>query len=275
MTDRCRRALVVLVSVAAAAGAAGCGGDDSDSTSRADDAFSEVERQAPAEPDPDRAAPRWEPLAIVEGGGTASKQFEVAPDAVNWRARWRCSTGSLSLSVDPPPDDGNPLHRARCPDRDAIESIQTGRLTLTVDGDGPWRVSVSQQVTTRLDEPPLPAMTAPSAERVARGRFYGVERRGAGTAELILLAGGRLALRLEGFRTSANSDLFVWLSEADRPRTTKQALRAPHRQIAALKSTVGDQNYLLPADVDERSVRSIVIWCEPVRIAYAAATLTP
>jgi hypothetical protein len=46
-------------------------------------------------------------------------------------------------------------------------------------------------------------------------------------------------------------------------------------QIASLKSTLGSQNYVLPASVDEGSIRSIVIWCEPVRIAYAAATLRP
>lgn len=274
MTEWPRRALAALVIAAAAAAVAGCGGDDEDGTgSRGEDAFSKVEREAREQPDPDRAAPRWEPLAILRGSGRASRQVEVASDAVNWRARWRCSRGSLVLSVDPPPDDGNPLHRARCPDRDAIESIQTGRLTLSVSGSGPWRVSVSQQVTSRLDEPPLAAMSAPGARRLARGSFYEVERRGAGTAQLFRLATGRLALRLEGFRTSANSDLFVWLSEAPTPRTTRQALRAPHRQFAALKSTVGDQNYLLPRDVDESTVRSIVIWCEPVRIAYTAAFL--
>ena len=274
MTEAPRRALAALVIVAAAFGVAGCGDDDGDGTaSRGEDAFSKVERKAREQPDPDRAAPRWEPLAILHGSGRASREIEVSSDAINWRARWRCSTGSLALSVDPPPDDGNPLHRARCPDSDAIESIQTGRLTLAVSGSGPWRVSVSQQVTTRLDEPPLPAMSAPGARWLARGDFYDVERQGAGSAQLFRLATGRLALRLEGFRTSANSDLFVWLSEAPRPRTTKQALRAPYRQFAALKSTVGDQNYLLPRGVDESTVRSIVIWCEPVRIAYTAASL--
>jgi glutathione S-transferase len=65
----------------------------------------------------------------------------------------------------------------------------------------------------------------------------------------------------------------VWISSSPRPRTTRQALRSAHRQFASLKSTLGDQNYLLPANVTAADVRSIVIWCEPVQIAYTAASL--
>ncbi len=50
-------------------------------------------------------------------------------------------------------------------------------------------------------------------------------------------------------------------------------MRAPHREFALLKSTLGDQNYLLPRNVDIENVRSIVIWCEPVSIVYTAASL--
>jgi len=95
-----------------------------------------------------------------------------------------------------------------------------------------------------------------------------------GCAPKYQLANGRLALRMEGFVTEPNTDLFVWLSEARRPRNTKAAFRARHTEFAGLKSTLGDQNYLLPRDLDASKLRSIVIWCEPVQIAYTAATLT-
>jgi len=116
-------------------------------------------------------------------------------------------------------------------------------------------------------------MKAKDAEVVASGSFYPVERRGRGKAVLHELPNDRLALRLEGFGTSNNTDLFVWLSEAERPRTTKQALRSEHTEFALLKSTIGDQNYLLPKNADADSIGSIVIWCQPIRIAYTAATL--
>ena len=57
-------------------------------------------------------------------------------------------------------------------------------------------------------------------------------------------------------------------------RVVREALESDHRQIAELTATAGPQNYLLPEDVDSSRIRSVVIWCEPVRTAYAAATLT-
>jgi len=65
------------------------------------------------------------------------------------------------------------------------------------------------------------------------------------------------------------------VSEAKAPRTSEEALDAPHVEIDRLKSTAGAQNYELPDSVDPERVRSVVIWCEPVRTAYAAATLLP
>jgi hypothetical protein len=101
-----------------------------------------------------------------------------------------------------------------------------------------------------------------------------VERTGRGRAHLYRLADGRGALRLDPFRTSSNTDLFVWLSTARRPRTTKQVVRARRLgRLIALKSTIGAQNYVLARGVDLRRVRSIAIWCAPIQIVYTTAAL--
>ena len=146
-------------------------------------------------------------------------------------------------------------------------------MQLTVTTTKRWRVVVEQQVDTALREPLLPAMRSSKAKVIARASLYSIERASSGKALLYRLPNDRLALRMEDFKTSSNTDLFVWLSEARRPRTTKQASRAEHQTIRALKSTVGTQNYLLPRNLDVGSIRSVVIWCEPVQIAYAGASL--
>ncbi|MGH7424625.1 MAG: DM13 domain-containing protein, partial [Candidatus Methylomirabilales bacterium] len=69
-----------------------------------------------------------------------------------------------------------------------------------------------------------------------------------------------------------NSDLFVWASRASRPTTSAEALAAPHVELAPLKSTIGNQNYLATGTTQEEFL-SVVIWCQPVQIAYGAATL--
>lgn len=251
--------------------ASGCGDEASDRP----DPFTAVEQNERASTERVRAqaAPRWERVTTLRGSGDASHTVRIKDDAVQWRVRWRCSGGRFEVSQTPAPDEGNPIGSGRCPGEGEAEAIDTGELELAVQTEGRWRAVVEQQVTDPVAEPPLPAMKAKDAEVLASGGFYPIERRGRGTAVLHELPNGRLALRLEGFSTSNNTDLFVWLSEAERPRTTKQALRSDHDEFALLKSTLGDQNYLLPKDADADSIRSIVIWCEPVRIAYTAASL--
>jgi hypothetical protein len=257
------------VSVVVVTALVGCGGDDDEE--RREDPFSKVDPQISKTRD--RAAPRWEPIATLSGSAPDAESFTVSKRAIQWRARWRCSKGTLRMSVSPRPRSSPERAGGRCPDRGESSWIQSGRQRLSVRASGRWRVVVEQQVDTPLREPPLPAMRAEGARVLARGSFYRVERRGRGRAALYRLPNGRHALRFEGFSTSSNTDLFVWLSEAVRPRTTKQAVRAPYREFALLKSTLGDQNYLLPRNVDVDRFRSIVIWCEPVSIVYTAASL--
>lgn len=217
-----------------------------------------------------RASARWEPIATLTGSGASTKAFAVAREAIQWRARWRCDTGRLKLTATA---SGRTVAEATCPAHGIGTDVRTGAQELRVQASGRWRVTLEQQVDTPLREPPLKSMRSPAARVLAAGRFYGLERPGRGGAALYRLPGGRLALRLDGFATSANSDLYVWLSAAAKPRNTVQAARAPHRVLAPLKSTIGEQNYLIPRGLDASRIRSVVIWCVPVRIAYTAAPL--
>ncbi len=258
------------IAIAALLALAGCG-EGEQTPPRAKDPFRAVPQDTITAP-ADKAAPRWEPVTSFAGRGTVARTVNISKGAIQWRARWRCTSERLSLVISPPPRSGSARAEGDCPGEHAW--VADGRRELRVKGGtGPWRVNVEQEVDTALHELPLPAMEASGTKVLARGDFYKIERKGLGSATLYRLADGRLALRMEGFRTDANTDLLVWLSKARRPRTTKAAFNSRHRDVAPLKSTLGDQNYLLPRGVDAAKVRSIVIWCEPVQIAYTAATL--
>ncbi len=221
-----------------------------------------------------RAAPRWEGLATFSGTGPSDTPvFDVADGAIQWRVRYRCDAGTLSLATIAPSADPEALARADCPADGEGFAISTGEARLAIQTEGSWRAVVEQQVDTPIDEPPLPAMA--SAPVVAEGPFYEIDESGSGTARLYRLADGNQALRLEDFEVFLNTDLVVWLSEAAAPTSSEEAVTAPHVEIAALKSTMGPQNYLVPADLPIEQVRSVIIWCPPIRSAYLAATLTP
>ena len=217
------------------------------------------------------AAPRWEELASFSGpGAVETAEFSVVPGAIQWRVRWSCEAGTVQIDTLPALKKGT-LVTSPCPKEGTAYSIQTGPRRLRVEAAGPWKVTVDQQVDTPVEEPPLPEMA--SGRVIATGEFHRIERSGKGTARLYELADGRRAVRFEGFEVSQNTDLFVWLSEAADPKTSADVVAVPHQEIALLTSTLGSQNYLVPPELPTAKIRSVVIWCAPVRIAYTAAAL--
>lgn len=256
-------ALLLLIAVMAA----GCG--DGDAGAGEEDPFETVERATPDPDAPARAAPRWEEVVTFSGDGPASEEFPIAEEALQWRAIYRCETGELRLQVD---IGEEPMRETDCPDQGEAFAIETGFLELDVDASGPWEITVEQQVDTVYTEPPLEGMD--DGEVLAEGSFYGIERSGEGTATLYRLPHGRLALRFaDDFQTLASPDLHVWLSEAEEPATSEEVFNADRVDLGEITTTFGDHNYVLPDDVEADQIRSIVIWCVPVQIAYAAAAL--
>ncbi|HVM14374.1 MAG TPA: DM13 domain-containing protein [Egibacteraceae bacterium] len=263
------RAIAWLLVAAMVAGGCGEGDAGAGPVPPDGDPFEEVERATPDPDAPARAAPRWEQVLTLSGEGPVTEEFPIAEDALQWRANYRCGSGELVLQVE---DADEPMLEAECPDEDQAYAIETGFLELDVDASGPWELTVEQQVDTIYEEPPLEGMD--EGEVLAEGSFYAIERTGEGTATLYRLPDGRLALRFaDDFQTLASPDLYVWLSEAEEPTTSAEAFEADRVDIGEITTTFGDHNYVLPDDVDPERIRSIVIWCAPVQIAYAAAAL--
>ena len=260
----------VLVLVASAGGCGDSGsGSSSDTTAPADPTSttaSTVGGQA--------SAPRWETVTTLSGNGaTTTDPFDILAEAIQWRARWKCEAGSLRVVTVPPPRRGTPMVDSGCPKDGEGYSIVTGSVRLAVEATGPWELVVDQQIDIPLQEPPLPGMA--TAPVLAQGDFYNVEMEGKGTAKLYRMPEGTLALRFEDFQVSNNTDLFLWLSATPEPKTSADAAGSEHVVLGNLRSTLGTQNYVLPADMTPERVRSIVIWCQPVSVAYTAAALKP
>ncbi len=264
--------MVILI---AAVMAAGCGSGDEGNDTTAATAATAVTRPPSATTVPSDAphtAPRWETVSTFTGTGPGrTPEFEILADAIQWRVRWTCESGHLRITAVPPPRRPGPMVDAECPSGPDAFSIQEGRSHLEIEAAGPWRAIVDQQLDTPLEEPPPPGLE--TARVVAHGAFQWVEKAGKGSARIHEMADGRRILRFEDFEVSLNTDLFVWLSEAPNPRTTVEAQAAAKVSIGNLKSTVGNQNYEVPPDVPTERIRSIVIWCEPVSVAYISAPL--
>lgn len=224
-------------------------------------------------PKPKESAPRWETVETLSGtGDSETPAFRILNDAIQWRVRYTCSDGTLQIRSTPPSNkDGDPLVEAQCPAQAESYSITTGQARLSIKATGGWTAIVDQQISTPLQEPIPKDVNSPP---VAEGEFYNLEKEGKGKAKLYALPDGRRILRLEDFEVTNNTDLFVWLSEALHPKNSADSVAAPRVELGNLRSTLGNQNYEVPAEVAADKIRSVIIWCQPVSVAYSAASLT-
>lgn len=65
----------------------------------------------------------------------------------------------------------------------------------------------------------------------------------------------------------------LWLSRARNVTSTLQARQSRYSDAGNLRSTLGSYNQVLPATTSADEVRTVVIWCPTVLIAFSAAPL--
>lgn len=105
---------------------------------------------------------------------------------------------------------------------------------------------------------------------LAEGAFEGADEfhQGSGMATIFELADSSHFLRLEDFRVTNGPDLRVLLS------TDKTITEDNYIELNTLKGNVGNQNYILPPDLDISVYDTVVIYCKPFHIVFATADLT-
>ena len=229
----------------------------------------------PSAPGTRRSQPYWSPVATIDGtGDTTSKPFTIDTGALQWRVSWHCESAPFTIvAVNAAGQESRRklADALTCPKDGEGFAADKGAQTLKVATGGQWKAVVEQQVDIPLIEP-APAGLA-SAKVLGTAKVHDVDRDGEGTAKIYELPNGSRLIRLEDFFVSINSDLELRLSELADPKTTDEVVKAPWKQVAMLKATVGNMNYEVPSDIDVSRYKSIVIWCEITRNAYAAAPI--
>ncbi len=245
------------------------GGKDDDPT-KEPSPFTSIEGKS-ARGDMPRAQARWEQVTTFTGSGPAQRSFAISARAVQWKADWSCRSGNFQAAIGRPQQAGSRRVTSSCPGVGVESSTGHGQGRLQIAASGPWRVVIRQQVDTPLEEPPLAAMA--QGQLLARGRVHSVQKHGEGMVSLYRLPNGRLALRFEKFYTSASPGLRLWISRARNVTSTLQARKSRYSDAGALRSTLGSYNQMLPASTRADEVRTIVIWCPTVLVAFSAAPL--
>ncbi len=223
-----------------------------------------------------RSFPWWAPVKTFSGTGpTTTAAFTIDDFALQWRAVWTCESGHLLAQARTPAGEtlAQPLADSTCPREGTGFSVDTGEIVLEVEADEEWEIVVEQQVDVPLVEPLIKEMK--QGRVIASGEIYDMDRRGNGLMSIYKLKDGSMMLRLEDFFVSPNVDLEVDLSVLPDPKTTEEFTKARYEEVSMMPVTTGSINYEIPDSIDLSEWRSVVIWCEPLHIAYAGATLSP
>jgi len=103
-----------------------------------------------------------------------------------------------------------------------------------------------------------------------RGSFSGADdfHFGRGDALLIKTADGKNVLRFEAFSVRNGPDLYVYLSKDATGKKVEESLN-----LGRLKATDGAFNYEIPANIDLKDVKSVVVWCRQFSVQFAVALL--
>lgn len=102
--------------------------------------------------------------------------------------------------------------------------------------------------------------------------FYNVVHEGKGKAEIFRLSDGMTILRLEDFQVLNGPDLHVYLVPAATIAPNIGQDLPGYVDLGKLKGNQGAQNYTIPAGVQPANFRSVVIWCQPFKVPFIAAT---
>jgi hypothetical protein len=97
--------------------------------------------------------------------------------------------------------------------------------------------------------------------------------KGSGIATVYELPDAMRIVRFEDFSVTNGPDLRVLLVSHSNPKTSEDITQGDYIELDRLKGNRGNQNYVLPADVDIEQYKSIVIYCKPFHVVFATAPL--
>ncbi len=143
-----------------------------------------------------------------------------------------------------------------------------------VAGNAFWYLA-SPLFIDRLVSEELPAALQMSKQREGAFADADAVHRGSGTATIFELVGGTSVLRFTDFTVTNGPDLKVWLVRAEKIATSDDVTASEWLSLGPLKGNKGDQNYLIPENVNADDYASVVIWCEQFGVLFSAARLEP
>ena len=140
---------------------------------------------------------------------------------------------------------------------------------------GQTQSATSEETDTNADANST-GMTATAAsdgpQTLSSGSFVSLDHETKGDASLVN-AEGKNYVRFEDLAGSDGPDLKVVVTTTDLDPANMS--KDDYVSLGDLKATHGNQNYELPADLDPKDVKKVIIWCEQFSSPFGVAEFTP
>lgn len=104
----------------------------------------------------------------------------------------------------------------------------------------------------------------------SKGTFVSVEHTTTGQIALKTEGAQRYVVFNNAFQTSSGPDLFVILHRSDKPQRYDSK---DYVLLGQLQNVKGEQRYALPANIDLKDFKSVVIWCRQFSATFGYAPL--
>lgn len=134
--------------------------------------------------------------------------------------------------------------------------------TDTQTSEVPENIEVDEKMSEEMKE----------ASLIKSGEFMDADNahKGSGMAKILSSIDSSL-LRFEDFSVTNGPQLHVLLST--NPNPTDSDSLGQYVDLGGLKGNVGNQNYILPNDLDISMYNSVVIYCKPFSVVFSVASL--
>ena len=114
------------------------------------------------------------------------------------------------------------------------------------------------------------AQSVSAASSLASGSFVNSEHPTQGMVAIINKGGQKYLKFDRSFKSDSGPDLFVLLHRQDSP---KQYQKSDYLSLGRLQKVAGTQMYKVPAGVDVKQFKSVVIWCRKFNATFGFAPL--
>ena len=208
------------------------------------------------------------PVAIATTTTAATATTE-APTTTTLPPTTAAAAPETTTTAAAEPEEETGGGESATPDESTTEDTTTTTTVATTT-----TTTTSPPTTTTTTVPPTTTTTAPEGPvLLSTSEWISIGHPGSGTVLVYRQPDGSHVVRFEDLEVSNGPDLLVILSAAPLVDDRAAYSAAEYLSLGDLKGNIGNQNYVVPAEVNLADYQTVAIWCRRFNYTFNAADI--